>query len=53
MLLLLCSGNQDTGQSQKNALSKLKVVIITVEFSSCAAGVGYKGTRHNFNLSLI
>lgn len=53
MLFLLCCRNQETGKTQENALSKLRVVIITVEFSSCAAGVGYKGGRHNFNLPLL
>lgn len=49
MLFVLCSRN--TGHTQKNALSKLRVVIITVQFSSCAAG--YEGRRPSFNLSLV
>lgn len=53
MLFLLCSSDRDTGQTQKNALSKLRIVIITAEFSSCAAGVGYEERRYNFNLSLV
>lgn len=51
VLFLLCSRN--ARETQKNALSELRVVIITVEFSSCAADVAYKGRRHNFNLSLV
>lgn len=42
MLFVLCSRDQDTRQTQRNALSKLRV-IIAAEFSSWAAGVGYKG----------
>lgn len=53
MLFLICSSNQETGQTQKNALLKIKAVIITAEFSPCAVNVGYKGRRKNFNLFLV
>lgn len=51
ILFLIHSSNQQTGQTQKDALSKVKVVIITVEFSLCAVDIGYKGSRNNVNLS--
>lgn len=50
---LICFGNQDIGKTKEHAVSKIKVAIITVEFSPCAVNIGFKRSRNNFNISLV
>lgn len=53
ILLLICFGNQDIGKTKEHAVSKIKVAIITVEFSPCAVNIGFKRSRNNFNISPV